>query len=126
MSKPRPTTAEWEILNALWELGPATVREVHERLSATGQTQYTTTLKLMQIMTAKGLVRRDETSRAHQYTPSFRQDEMQTEAARDLLDRVFGGSAASLMQRAIGRRKLKSAELDELRKLIDSLEGGGK
>ena len=121
MSKSRPTPAEWEILNALWQLGPSTVRGVHEAIGASG---YTTTLKLMQVMFDKGLVKRDESARAHLYTPKLKQESMQTDAASDLLDRVFGGSAIALMQRALSRRRPNKAELDELRAMIDNLERG--
>ena len=110
-------------MNVLWDLGPATVRDVHSRLAATSPTQYTTTLKLMQIMVGKGLLTRDESSRAHTYVPSFRQEQMQADVAGDLLDRVFAGSAAALMQRAIGKRKLTPADIAELRMLIDEYEG---
>lgn len=121
MSKSRPTPAEWEILNALWQLGPSTVRAVHEAIGASG---YTTTLKLMQVMFDKGLVKRDESARAHLYTPKLKQESMQTDAAADLLDRVFGGSATALMQRALSRRRPNKAELDELRAMIDTFERG--
>lgn len=121
MSKSRPTPAEWEILNALWQLGPSTVRAVHETIGASG---YTTTLKLMQVMFDKGLVKRDESARAHLYTPKLKQESMQTDAAADLLDRVFGGSATALMQRALSRRRPNKAELDELRAMIDNFERG--
>lgn len=121
MSKSRPTPAEWEILNALWKLGPSTVRAIHEEIGASG---YTTTLKLMQVMFDKGLVKRDESARAHLYTPKLKQESMQTAAAADLLDRVFGGSATALMQRALSRRRPNKAELDELRAMIDNFERG--
>ncbi len=121
MSKSRPTPAEWEILNALWQLGPSTVRAVHEAIGASG---YTTTLKLMQVMFDKGLVKRDESARAHLYTPKLKQESMQTDAAADLLDRVFGGSATALMQRALSRRRPDKTELDELRAMIDNFERG--
>ena len=121
MSTPKPSTGEWEILRALWTLGePATVRQVNETLGA--GTGYTTTLKLMQIMGEKGLLRRDEAGKAHLYAPAVRQKDLEADAAEDLLDRVFGGSAAALMQRALSRRRPKKAELAELRALLDQFE----
>lgn len=126
MSRNRPTPGEWPILQALWKLGPSTVREVHELVSAEKPGHYTTTLKLMQILTEKGLVARDESARAHLYKPAIAREELQADAAEDLLERVFGGSAAELMQRALSRRKPKKAELKELRRMIEDWEGKRK
>jgi predicted transcriptional regulator len=121
MSHLRPSAGEWEILRALWRRGePLTVREVHDALGAS--TAYTTTLKLMQIMSAKGLLTREADGRAHRYSPAVPQPELESDAAEDLLDRVFGGSALQLMQRALARRKPKPAELAELRALLSRLE----
>ena len=125
MSRIRPTPGEWEILLALWKLGPSTVREVNESVGAERPVQYTTTLKLMQIMTEKGLVARDESARAHRYKPAIKREELQADAAEDILDRVFGGSAAELMQRALSRRSPKRSELKELRRMIDAWERKG-
>lgn len=122
MERIRPTLSEWEILNTLWDAGPLTVREVHERLAETRAVQYTTTLKLMQIMTDKGLVRRDETERAHRYEAAVDRKAMQQGAAEEILDRVFGGSAAVLMQRALSRRQVRKWELEEMRRIIDAWE----
>ena len=122
MSRKRLTPAEWEILQALWKLGPSTVRDVHESIAAERPGLYTTTLKLMQILAEKGLVERDESARAHVYRPAVDREEMQGDAAEDLLERVFGGSATELMQRALSRTKPKRGELKELRRLIEAWE----
>ena len=119
---PRPTDAELEILTVLWSLGPSTVREVHEVLSRRKPTQYSTVLKFMQIMAEKGLVRRDESERAHVYEPARPQEWTQRQLAGDLLQRAFNGSAKSLMLGALSARRASKAELAELRKLLDELE----
>lgn len=122
MSRIRPSPGEWEILQVLWKYGPATVREVHQHIARERPVQYTTTLKLMQILTEKGLATRDEGERAHRYAASAAREELQSDAAQDLLERVFGGSAAELMQRALSRKKPKKSELKELRQMIDAWE----
>ena len=117
----RPTAAELAILQALWSLGaPATVRSVHELLQRGGaSTAYTTTLKLMQIMTEKGLVRRDESDRTHVYHARYSEEHTQRQLVRDLLDRAFGGSSSKLVMQALNARRATSEELSEIRKLID-------
>ena len=116
---PRPTDAELAILRVLWERGPSTVRHVHETLSDTRETGYTTTLKLMQIMADKGLVTRDESSRTHVYEARVSQEQTQRQLVNDLVDRAFGGSAAELVLRALSTRKTTDKELREIRRLID-------
>ena len=98
---PRPTDSELAILRVLWDRGPSTVRTVHEALAGARETGYTTTLKLMQIMVAKGLVRRNESERTHVYTARLTQDQTQRQLVADLVQRAFGGSAAALMQQAL-------------------------
>jgi predicted transcriptional regulator len=115
----RPTEAELEILRVLWERGPSTVRQVHESLVEQRETGYTTTLKLMQIMTDKGLVMRDETSRTHVYAARVSQETTQRQLVTDLVDRAFGGSAAELVLRALSSHKTSDDELREIRRLID-------
>ena len=117
---PRPTDAELAILRVLWERGPSTVRHVHETLSDTRETGYTTTLKLMQIMADKGLVTRDESSRTHVYEARVSQEQTQRQLVNDLVDRAFGGSAAELVLRALSTRKSTDEELREIRRLIDA------
>jgi BlaI family penicillinase repressor len=119
---PRPTDAELEILTVLWSRGPSTVREIHEVTAKRKPTQYTTVLKLMQIMAEKGLVRRDEEQRAHVYEAACPPEWTQKQLAGDLLERAFNGSAARLMQGALSSRKTSKAELAELRKLLDEYE----
>src|SRR5687768_5737816 len=116
---PRPTDAELEILRVLWELGPATVRQVHEALADTRETGYTTTLKLMQIMADKGLVTRDESARTHIYAATATQVHTQRQLLKDLVDRAFGGSANALLLRALSDDGTTADELREIRKLID-------
>lgn len=119
---PRPTDAELAILRVLWDRGPATVRDVWEQLSDR-RTGYTTTLKLMQIMTEKGLLTRDERRQSHIY--SARQPQQQTQKAliKDLLDRAFGGSAPKLILGALSARRVSPEELAQIRKMLDELEG---
>jgi BlaI family transcriptional regulator, penicillinase repressor len=121
---PRPTPAELEILRLLWENGPSTVREIQERMEQQRPTGYTTALKLLQIMTDKGLVRRDETARAHVYAAGAPEDQTQRQLVRDLLDRAFGGSATKLVMHALSARKTSRAELKRIREMLDRLEGG--
>ena len=123
---PRPTEAELEILTVLWALGPATVRDVHENLNRRKTTQYTTVLKQLQIMTDKGLVRRNEKQRAHVYEARRSREWTQKQLAGDLLERAFGGSARSLVVGALSAKRASRAELAEIRKLIDEYEKGTK
>jgi len=118
---PRPTDAELAILRVLWERGPSTVRQVHEILVArVGPTAYTTALKLLQIMTEKGLVRRDNTDRSHVYAPRLSEEQTQRQLVRDLLDRAFGGSSSKLVMQALNARRATPEELGEIRKLIEA------
>jgi predicted transcriptional regulator len=117
---PRPTDAELAILRVLWERGPSTVRQVHDVLSQERPTAYTTALKLLQIMTEKGLVRRDETDRTHIYHPRLSEEQTQRQLVRDLLDRAFGGSASKLVMQALAARRATPEELGEIRKLIET------
>ena len=120
-SAPRPTDAELAILRVLWERGPSTVRQVHEVLVVrVGQTAYTTALKLLQIMTEKGLVRRDDTDRSHVYSPRLSEEQTQRQLVRDLLDRAFGGSSSKLVMQALHARRATPEELGEIRKLIET------
>ncbi len=116
---PRPTDAELAILRVLWRRGACTVRQVHEELQPARPTAYTTALKLLQIMTEKGLVRRDESDRTHVYHARYSEDHTQRQLVRDLLDRAFGGSASKLVMQALHGRRASSEELSEIRKLID-------
>ncbi|MDQ6705463.1 MAG: BlaI/MecI/CopY family transcriptional regulator [Acidobacteriota bacterium] len=121
---PRPTDAELEILTVLWSRGPSTVRQIHDTIANRKPTQYTTVLKMMQIMAGKGLVRRDEKQRAHIYEAARAPEWTQRQLAGDLLQRAFNGSARSLMLGALSSRKASKLELAELRKLLDEYEKG--
>ncbi|HEX2455722.1 MAG TPA: BlaI/MecI/CopY family transcriptional regulator [Vicinamibacterales bacterium] len=119
-SVPRPTDAELGILRVLWERGPSTVRQVHEVLSRDRPTAYTTALKMLQIMTEKGLVRRDETDRSHVYHARLTEDQTQRQLVRDLLDRAFGGSSSKLVMQALATKRASAEELGEIRRLLDA------
>ena len=119
---PRPTDAELAILRVLWERGPSTVREVHDALSPTHDSGYTTVLKLMQIMTDKGLVDRDESQRAHVYTSRYGEQRTQRQLIGDLMDRAFGGSPAKLVMQALSTTKASAEDLTAIRNLLDQME----
>ena len=114
----KPTEAELAILRVLWTRGPSTVREVAEAMGREGA--YTTVLKLMQIMTEKGLVKRDDSTRSHVYKPTSSEDKMQKQLVTDLLDKVFAGSAAKLVLQALDTGKASPEELAEIRQLLDA------
>jgi BlaI family transcriptional regulator, penicillinase repressor len=125
---PQPTRAELDILRVLWKQGRSTVRQVHEALQETQDkdTVYTTVLKLMQNMAEKGLVRRDERERTHVYEAAISQQKTQRALLRDLMDRAFGGSTASLVIQALSAKRATPEELAEIRKLLDQNEGEKK
>jgi predicted transcriptional regulator len=126
MGAPRPTPAELEILRVLWERGPSLVRDVQEVINADRRTGYTTVLKLLQIMTDKGLVSRDEQARAHVYSARLPQSQTQRQLVRDLVDRAFRGSAANLVMQALSGRRTSADEIGKIRRLLDDLEGGDR
>lgn len=115
-----PTAAEVDILAALWRLGPATVREVHEELCK--DCGYNTTLTQMRLMTDKGLLRRSERFRNHVYEPALPREQMQQRIAGDLMERVFGGSAKGLILGALGVKPVAADELAEIRRMIEGLD----
>lgn len=121
-SPQKPTTSELEILRVLWSRGPSTVREVHEALSATKDVGYTSILKFLQIMTEKGLVRRNEDQRAHVYEACEPAEKTKRQIAGDVLQRVFEGSARDLMVHALAGRRTSKQEIEELRQLLDEHE----
>ena len=123
---PRPTEAELAILRVLWDRGPSTVREVTEALQVERGTGYTTALKLLQIMTDKGLVQRDESSRAHAYAAVASAETTQRQLVRNLLDRAFGGSARQLVLQALSAKRATRGELAEIRRLLDEFEKKAK
>lgn len=122
----RPTDAELDILNVLWRLGPATVRQAHEELAQLKAWQYATTLKLMQIMAGKGLLDRDDSARSHVYRPAVAREDTQRQLVGRLIDRAFEGSVGSLLLGALDARPTSKKELDNLRQLIDERAKGRK
>jgi BlaI family transcriptional regulator, penicillinase repressor len=122
VTKTKPTSAELDILNVLWEKGASTVREVFETLSARKPTTYTTVLKFMQIMHEKGLVKRDEHAKAHIYTAVPTEEQTQTSLVSDLLDRAFRGSALKLVQHVLETKATSPDELAEIRRMINEAE----
>ena len=123
---PRPTDAELAILRVLWDRGPSTVREVHAALSETQGSGYTTVLKLLQIMTDKGLVVRDESQRAHIYASLLGEQRTQRQLLVDLVDRAFAGSPAKLVLQALSDRRATDIELKDIRAMLDRLEKKGE
>ncbi len=124
--RPRPTEAELAILQVLWNRGPSTVRDVLEALQDQRGTGYTTTLKLMQIMFDKGLLRRNDSQRTHVYEAAVSRSKTQRQIVSQLLDQVFGGSAQQLVLQALSAKKSTREELAEIRRLLDELEGGAQ
>ena len=120
----RPTDGELAILRVLWHCGPSTVRQVQEALARSQPTGYTTALKLLQIMTEKGLVDRDESERSHVYRASLAETETQRQLVDDLMERAFGGSARGLVMQALASKRATAEELDAIARLIDELKGG--
>ena len=116
---PRPTDAELAILRILWDRGPSTVRHVHEILGRERQAAYTTALKLLQIMTEKGLVERDERDRTHIYRARLSEETTQRQLVRDLVDRAFAGSSSKLVLQALASKRASAEELRDIRKAID-------
>ena len=121
--KREPTAAELEILQIVWENGPSTVGAVNEKLNEKRKIGYTTTLKLMQIMAEKNLVRRDVSQRAHVYSARVSADQTQRKLLANLMDRAFRGSASRLVMQALSTRKATDEELAEIRSLLDEMEG---
>ncbi len=122
----RPTEAELSILRVLWSNGPASVRDIQRILNETRATGYTTVLKTIQIMTEKGLVERDETVRPQIYRPRHSQEQTQRQLVRDLVQRAFGGSVKTLVLQALSTKNSSAAELEEIEKLLDRIEGEKK
>jgi predicted transcriptional regulator len=119
----QPTPSELAILHILWSRGPSTVREIHETLSKEKDVGYTSALKLLQIMTTKGIVKRTEDQRAHVYSANQPAEKTKQQFAADVLQRVFRGSATQLMQHALSGKRSSKKEIDELRRMLDEYEG---
>ena len=118
----KPTESELEILQILWKKGNASVREVHEELLQTKEAGYTTTLKLMQIMHEKGLVKRDDSIKTHIYQPAVSKEKTQKHLLNKMIDTVFGGSPGELVMQALGNHKASVEELEEIQKILDNLK----
>ena len=118
----KPTESELEILQVLWDRGLASVREVHEELSKTKDAGYTTTLKLMQIMNEKGLVKRDDSVKTHIYQPAVSREKTQKHLLGKMINTLFGGSTTQLVIQALGNHKASDEELEEIQKLLNNLK----
>jgi BlaI family penicillinase repressor len=119
---PKPTDAELEILQVLWQDGPATVRTVNEQLSKSREVGYTTTLKIMQLMLEKGLVQRDDEGRSHIYRAAVREQDTQGLLLDRFVEATFGGSALKLVMQALGHRRTSPDELAQIRRLLNDIE----
>jgi BlaI family transcriptional regulator, penicillinase repressor len=118
----KPTESELEILQVLWKKGNASVRVVHEELLQTKEAGYTTTLKLMQIMHEKGLVKRDDSIKTHIYQAAVSKEKTQKHLLNKMIDTVFGGSPGELVMQALGNHKASAEELEEIQKILDNLK----
>jgi len=119
---PHPTPAELEILQVLWRRGPSTVRDVFDEMSRSREVAYTTALKMLQIMTEKGLVSREAVGKGHVYTARLSEETTQRGMVDEFLERAFGGATQKLVLQAITSKKTTPEELAEIRRLLDSLE----
>ena len=117
----KPTEAELTLLNVLWQMGPATVRQIHNVVSETQKTGYTTVLKILQIMHEKALVIRDESNRAHVYAPANSEVQTQSSLLKDLVSKAFGGSTSKLVMRALDELTSQE-EIADIRQLLNELE----
>ena len=119
-----PTEGELSILRVFWKQGPGTVRQINRALNRTKRTGYTTTLKLMQIMLAKGLLHRDESERPQVYSTAITKDQAERQLVGDLLHRVFGGSASQFVQQVLAAKRASPAEMAEIRQMLRDFEKG--
>jgi len=119
----KPTDKELTILGILWNNGPSTVRQVNDEMNKQQKTGYTTTLKLMQIMSEKGLLVRDDSKFQHIYKPAVSEEETQNQVVGDLLEKAFSGSAEKLVMRALSAKRVSAEKLAEIKKLIAKIEG---
>ena len=118
----KPTESEMEILQILWEEGPSTVREVHEILSGTKESGYTTTLKLMQIMHDKGMLSRNDEAKTHIYSALIKKESVQKQVVGNMIKGLFKGSSAKLVMHALGNHRASSEEISEIKKYLDEME----
>lgn len=123
INSPKPTKTELAILNVMWTISPATVRQIHEELCTKTRTSYTTTLKMLQVMYQKGLVSRDSSQKAHIYSPSYSKQETQAQIIDDLKTRLFGGSISSLVMQALGSsNQTSNEEIDQIKDFLKTIE----
>ena len=122
MPLPQPTEVELQILRILWELGPSTARDVHKRLEAEKGTNYSTSVKMLSIMLDKGLVKRDENAQPHLYRAVLTREHAGRRMITELIDKIYNGSAATLVLQALSSRRASPGELDEVRKFLDEIE----
>jgi BlaI family penicillinase repressor len=120
------TEVELQILQVLWDLGPSPVRLIHERLGASRGTNYSTTVKMLGVMREKGLVRRDELARPHLYRPTLTRERAGKRMLRDLVEKIYEGSSLSLVLQALSTNKASPEEIDQIRRLLDQMEGEQK
>ncbi|SHM35963.1 Predicted transcriptional regulator [Cyclobacterium lianum] len=118
----KPTAAELEVLAIIWDLGEASVRDVHEKLALDKETGYTTTLKIMQNMYAKGLLSRDEQKKRHVYRAEVSQKDTQQSLVKSFISKTFGGSAKKLVMQALGQSDPSREEIEEIRAFLDKIE----
>jgi BlaI family transcriptional regulator, penicillinase repressor len=118
----QPTEVELQILRLLWELGPSGVRQIHTRLEAEKGTNYSTTVKMLAVMLEKGLVTRDEAARPHVYRAAVTQERARKKMLHELIEKLYDGSASSLVMHALSSKKASPDELNEIRRLLDELE----
>ncbi len=122
MEKITPTAAELEVLNILWKEEPLTVKEIHELISSSKSVGYTTTLKIMQKMTTKGLLHRKANGKSHLYYATYKKEETRGRLLDRFIDSAFSGSASSLVMQLLGNKKTSKEELDEIKKIIEQME----
>jgi predicted transcriptional regulator len=118
----KPTESELEIMQILWEDGPLTVRQVNDKLNKQRKVGYTTTLKMMQIMTEKDLLTRDTTLRSHVYAPALPPDQVKSNILDHVLKTVFNGSRSSLIVQALGNKRVTAKELEQIKQIIEEIE----
>lgn len=123
LGSPQPTAVELAILRILWELGPSPVRDIHARLNEAKGTNYSTTVKMLAVMLTKGLVKRDETATPHVYRAALARDRAAKKFLRELIEKVYDGSAMSLVLQALAGGKATKAEIAEARRLLDEMDG---
>ncbi len=122
MNKKTPTAAELDILNILWKKEPQSVKDIHALISESKDVGYTTTLKIMQNMTAKGLVKREKKGKSHLYFSNHAREETRERLLDRFVDSAFGGSASSLVMQLLGNRKTSKEELDEIKQIIEQMQ----